>query len=227
MTRNLLTSAVFAGVAAGLIAALLQFTFVIPLLLEGELYETGQRLHFIVDGSPQSERAAPGIGTDFARHGMTIAFDVVAYVGYGLILLALMALSEKRGYAITARTGLIWGLAGFIAVQLAPALGLPPELPGTLAAEVIPRQIWWFATMLSSAAGLGLIAFTRGALPLAGVALLLAPQIIGAPNLDTYWGVAPPELASHFVTLSLGTAAAGWTALGFFCGWFWERTHDT
>ena len=39
MTKNLLTSAVLAGVAAGLIAALLQLTFVIPHLMEGELYE--------------------------------------------------------------------------------------------------------------------------------------------------------------------------------------------
>ncbi len=46
MNQKLLTSAVFAGVAAGLIAALLQFVFVIPALLEGELFETGARVHW-------------------------------------------------------------------------------------------------------------------------------------------------------------------------------------
>ena len=54
MTRNLLASAVFAGVAAGLLAALVQFVFVIPTLLEGELYETGARVHFAENGTPQS-----------------------------------------------------------------------------------------------------------------------------------------------------------------------------
>ncbi len=224
MTKHLLTSAVLAGVAAGLLAALLQFAFVIPPLLEGELYETGARTHFSATGSPQSERGAPGLGDDLARHAMTVGFNVVTYTGYGLILLALMLLAQRGGMALTPRNGLIWGLCGFIAVQLAPALGLPPELPGTPAGEVGPRQAWWAGTILVSAIGLALIAFGRGPLPLAGIALLLAPHIVGAPKLDTYWGVAPPELSAHFATLSLGTAAAGWAALGFFAAWFYSRS---
>lgn len=224
MTRHLLTSALFAGLAAGLIAAALQFAFVIPLVLEGELYETGARVHFPIDGSPQSPAGAPGLGTDWSRHIMTVTFDVVTYTGYALILVALMALASRSGYRITPRQGLIWGLAGFLSVQLAPALGLPPELPGTIAPEVAPRQIWWAATILATAAGLGLIAFGRGLVPvLVGIVLILAPQIVGAPHLDTYFGVAPPELASQFVTLSLGAAAAGWTLLGFFTAWFFAK----
>jgi len=223
MIQKLLTSAVFAGLAAGLIAAALQFAFVIPMLLEGELYETGARVHFATDGSTQSISEAPGLGTDWVRHGMTVAFNLVTYTGYGLMLVALMALSNMRGYRLTTRMGLVWGLCGFIAVQLAPAIGLPPELPGTPAAEITPRQIWWIMTILCTAAGLAMIAFTRGILPLIGVALIAAPQIYGAPHLDTFFGVAPPELSAHFVTQSLGTAAAGWTALGFFCAYFYVR----
>lgn len=224
MTRHLLTSALFAGLVTGLISAALQFAFVIPLVLEGELYETGARIHFPLDGSPQSPAGAPGLGSDWFRHLMTVTFDVVTYTGYALILVALMALANRSGHKVTPRQGLVWGLAGFAAVQLAPALGLPPELPGTITPEVVPRQIWWAATILATASGLGLIAFGRASLaPLAGVALILAPQIVGAPHLDTYFGVAPPELASQFVTLSLGAAAAGWTLLGFFSAWFLTR----
>ncbi|MCG6904621.1 MAG: CbtA family protein [Rhodobacter sp.] len=226
MTRNLLTSAIFAGLAAGVLAAALQFVFVIPVLLEGELYESGQRVHFATDGSPQSDRGAPGIGNDFARHTMTLGFDLVTYTGYGLILMGLMALGERNGIAISARAGLVWGLAGFIAVQLAPALGQPPDLPGTPAGAVGPRQAWWAATILCSAVGLALLAFARSWLAAIGVVLLALPHLIGAPQLDTYWGVAPPELSAEFATLSLGAAAAGWTALGFFCGLFWERARD-
>jgi len=222
MTKHLLTSALIAGLAAGLLAALLQFAFVVPSILEGELYESGARVHF-ADGVIQSERAAPGLGDDLGRHLMTVAFDVVTYIGYGLILAGLMSMAILRGLTLSARSGLIWGFAGFIAVQLAPAIGLPPELPGTIAADLVARQIWWFATVLATAGGLGLIAFGRGILPLGGIALILAPQLIGAPQPPAYYGVAPPELAAHFATLSLGTAAAGWSILGFAVAYFLSR----
>jgi cobalt transporter subunit CbtA len=224
MTKNLLTSAVIAGVVAGLIAALLQFYFVIPTLLEGELFETGARIHFGADGSPQSDRGSPGMDGDIGRHLMTVGFNIVTYVGFGFLLLAAMALTEMKGFTrITARSGIIWGLAGFIAIQMAPAMGLPPVLPGTIGAEVEARQAWWLGTIVASSIGLWMISFARGSIALAGVVMLVAPQFIGAPQLDTYWGVAPPELSAQFVSYSLGAAAVGWTCLGFFAAWFWTR----
>ena len=226
MTKNLVSSAVLAGVVAGLIAALLQFYFVIPTLLEGELYESGARIHFASDGSTQSDKGAPSLGGDMMRHAMTIAFNLVTFTGYGLILLAAMLFAAEKGHALTPRTGIIWGLAGFVAVQLAPAIGLPPELPGTPAAEVAPRQIWWALTIFVTAIGLALMAFGRGPIALGSIPLLLVPHIVGAPHLDTYFGIAPPELSAHFVTLSLGVALAGWVCLGFLCAWFWTKTND-
>ena len=226
MTKNLLTSAVLAGVAAGLIAAMLQFTFVIPHLLEGELYETGERIHFATDGSTQSERAQPPLGSDFARHGMTVAFNMITYTGYGQILLALMVFANGKGHAITPRIGLIWGVAGFVAVQLAPGIGQPPVLPGAIGSEVGPRQAWWAMTIIVTAIALALIAFGKGWVALLSVPLLLAPHVIGAPYLDTYFGVAPPELSARFAMLSLGSALAGWSCLGFLCAWFWTRADE-
>ncbi|MGB7316933.1 MAG: CbtA family protein [Planktotalea sp.] len=226
MTKNLLSSAVLAGVAAGLIAALLQFWFVIPTLLEGELYETGARVHFATDGSTQSEKGAPALGSDMMRHAMTIAFNLVTFTGYGLILLAAMIFAHEKGHVLSARKGIIWGLAGFVAVQLAPAIGLPPELPGTPAAEVGPRQIWWASTIIATALGLAFMAFGRGSVALLCIPLILVPHLIGAPHLDTYFGIAPPELSAHFVTLSLGVALVGWSFLGFFCAWFWTKAND-
>lgn len=224
MAKNMLASALFAGVAAGILAAALQFAFVIPLILEGELFETGARIHFAASGSPQSDAGAPGLGADWGRHLMTVTFSVISFTAYALILVALMAFAAMRGHAVTARQGLIWGVAGFTAVQLAPALGLPPELPGTSGPEIGPRQLWWSITVLATVGGLGLVAFGRGALPvLLGAVLILAPHVWGAPHLDTYFGVAPPELSAHFATRSLGVAAAGWVLLGFFTAFFWTR----
>ncbi|PSL17816.1 CbtA family protein [Shimia abyssi] len=229
MTKNLLSSAVFAGLIAGLIAALLQLVFVIPLLLEGELYESGERVHFLVDGMTQSDKGSPGLGTEWARHLMTIGFNVVTYTGYALLLIAAMGFArERNGTQITPQNGLIWGLAGFIAVLLAPAVGLPPELPGTPAAELAPRQVWWIATILFTAAGLALIAFGRSLVMHAlGLVLILAPQFYGAPHLDTYFGIAPPELSAEFATISLGFAAIGWSVLGYFCAFFFARGEES
>ncbi len=223
MTRHLVTSALFAGVAAGLIAALLQFWLVTPLLLEGELYETGARIH----GASTQDAAVSVPPQNLSRHLLTAAFNVVTFTAYALILLAFIALVEMRGQAVTPYLGILWGLAGFCAVQLSPAIGLPPELPGTIAAELVPRQIWWLATVLATGLAIGLIAFTRSPiLLLIAVVLLIAPHIVGAPQLDTYSGVAPPELSALFATRSLGVAAASWVSLGFLTAYFWTRTRN-
>lgn len=229
MTKNLLSSAVFAGLIAGLFAALLQFIFVIPLLLEGELYETGARVHFATDGTTQSEKGAPSLGGEWGRHLMTIGFNIVTYAGYGLLMVAAMGFARDRfGSPLSAKLGLVWGLCGFIAIQLAPAMGLPPELPGTIAAELGPRQAWWTGTILATAIGLALIAFSGDLMKQAvGLILILLPHFIGAPHLDTYYGIAPPELSSEFATASLGVAALGWSLLGYFCAYFFLRGEET
>lgn len=226
MYAKLLTSALFAGVAAGLIAALLQFSFVTSSLLEGEMYESGEKVHFAVDGSPQSPRG--GAEMDFAaepmRYVMTVAFNIVTYVGFGFLMVAAMAFAEARDWTrITPRQGLIWGLAGFIAIQLAPAVGQPPVLPGSIGADILPRQMWWLFTLVTAIAAMGLLAFGRGIWPVLAIPLFLAPHVIGAPVLDTYYGVTPAELAAQFAAMSLGFAAAGWAALGFFAAFFYSR----
>ena len=224
MSQKLLASAVFAGLVAGLIAALLQFYFVIPTILEGELFEDGARVHFRINGSPQSDRGVPDLGTNWSAHLLTVGANIVTYVGFGFLMLAAMAVAEMKGLTqITPRSGIIWGLCGFIAIQLAPSIGLPPSLPGTIGPDVVARQAYWVGTVAASLIGLWVLAFVRGPFALAGVALLAAPQFIGAPQLDVFWGVAPPELAAQMVTYSLGAAAVGWTCLGFFAAWFWTR----
>lgn len=229
MAMRLLTSAVFAGLAAGLIAALLQFSFVTSSLLEGELYESGAKIHFPANGSPQSPRGGAEVdfGEEPMRYVLTAAFNVVSYTGFALVMVALMALAETRGLTrITPRQGLVWGVAGFVAVQLAPAIGQPPVLPGSIGAEVGPRQAWWLATIVSAGLAMWLLAFGRGLWPFLAVPLLLAPQIVGAPVLDTYFGVTPAELAASFAAMSLGYAAAGWTALGVCLAYFYSRARD-
>lgn len=232
MTQRLFASALFAGLAAGLIAALLQFTFVTPLIFEGELYETGARVHFEAAhdhgagnaaGDGHAHAASDG-ASPFQRTALTFFMNLITYTGFALVLVAGFALAGRAGHAVTWRAGLVWGLAGFIAVQLAPAAGLPPELPGMPNSDVFERQYWWAATVACTVLALALIAFGRTwPLILAAVPLILAPHIYGAPHLDGYFGVAPPELAAHFTARSLAVGAAAWAALGTIAGYFWNK----
>lgn len=233
MLTKLLASALFAGFAAGLIAVALQFAFVQPVLLEAELYESGQAVHFGAGDAAATEahdhnshdHGTPRAGgLDIKRNGLTVLFSIFTYAGYGLILVAGFALAQTRGEIITARSGLIWGVAGFVAVQLAPAFGLAPELPGNAAADLSARQIWWAATVLATGTGLWLIAFGKGWLYWAiSIVLLLVPHIVGAPQPLSFAGPTPPELAAEFAARALGAGLVAWAVLGLSAGFFWAR----
>ncbi len=226
MFSRIAVSALFAGFLAGVVAALLQLAFVQPVLLHAELYESGTLNHFgdggAGNGGAGATAAVPGI--DLERDGLSVLFTALTYTGFAFLLVAAMALAEDRGWRVTVRQGLVWGVAGFLAFQLAPALGAPPELPGSAAAEIDLRQIWWFGTVGATAAGLALIAFGRGwALRAVAAALLLAPHLIGAPHPDEFIGPAPPELASLFAARALGVGLVAWAVLGLLAAYFWLR----
>lgn len=225
MFTRLLTSALFAGAAAGLIIALLQLFFVQPVLLHAELYEGGELVHF---GSDSTVTATPELpGFDAVRDGLSIVFTMLIYSGYAMVLVALMALAENRGAAINARAGLVWGVAGFVAVHLAPGFTLAPEVPGVAAADVYERQIWWFATVLAAAIAMWLIAFGRNWAGWgAAVVLLLAPHVIGAPEPEVFTGPVPTEIGALFASRALGIGLAAWVMLGAFAGFFWSRESE-
>jgi cobalt transporter subunit CbtA len=237
MTIRIFASALFAGLVAGLIAALLQFSLLTSTLLEAERYESGELVHF--DAQSHADAAA-GDGTvaedhdhdahshdgseGMARHVKTFAMNLVTTTGYALVLIALFSIAESFGRTITAAEGAIWGICGFAAVMLLPSIGLPPELPGTPAADLAARQVWWVGTVFSAGVGLALILLGRKpSLTGVGLVLLVAPHLIGAPELEHFAGTAPPEMAAKFAARSLAVGAITWLALGFSSALFWER----
>lgn len=221
MFQKILTSALLAGFCAGLLAALLQLTFVQPVLLHAEFYESGDLVHFGAE-AVSAHPELPGI--DLTRDGLSLLFSALIYVGYALLLVAAMGMASERGFEINARSGIIWGIAGFVAFHFAPAVSLPPEVPGVAAADVSERQIWWWATATATVIALALIAFGRNwAMWAVAVVLLLAPHVIGAPHPDEFAGPVPPELAALFASRTLGTGFAAWALLGLFAGYFWSR----
>src|ERR1700730_11658895 len=163
MLWRILLTGLIAGTAAGLFAAGLQHLRVIPLIAAAEVYEAAGAHTDHQHGDQQSAAAewqpAPGL----ERTGYTILADVLAGIGFALLLAGGVALARLRGYPIDARRGLIWGAAGFLVFALAPAIGLPPELPGMQAAGLIARQEWWLLTAAAAAPGLGLVGLARPA----------------------------------------------------------------
>ena len=220
MFSRILTSGLIAGALAGLIAAILQLIFVQPVLLHAELFETGALTHFGADAPSEAAPALPGI--DLMRDGLSVLFTMLIYAGYGLALVAIMSMAEVRGAVINARHGLIWGIAGFVTVHLAPGFSLPPEVPGVASAEVGPRQIWWFATVAATGVGLWCLAFLRGPFgAVVAACLILAPHLVGAPEPAVLTGPAPTEIGALFAARALGVGLVAWVLTGAFAGWLW------
>ncbi len=221
MYSRFIISALFAGAAAGLIAGILQLIFVQPVLLHAELYESGELVHF----GAAAVSAHPELpGFDAMRDGLSLIFTMLTYTGYALIMVALMGIAEDRGAQIDARSGILWGVAGFVAFHFAPGFTLAPEVPGVAAADVSARQIWWFATVVTAGVALWLIAFGRNwaAWGVAAI-LLMAPHLIGAPEPDVFTGPVPTEIGALFAARAFGVGLAAWVLLGSFAGYFWQR----
>jgi cobalt transporter subunit CbtA len=235
MFRSIVHPAILAGVIAGLFMSAVQAVRVIPMIREAETYEMARAGH----GRPSASSVSPGLGeretataSGGKGHGLgvpadgwervvyTVVTNLLAGMGFGLLLTAAFSL---RG-GVDCRQGLLWGMGGFVTFALAPALGLPPELPGDAAAKLYHRQLWWIGTALLTGGGLAMVVFTRRlAWTIVGAILMVLPHLIGAPQPAAYGGSAPEELVRAFIVASLMTNFLFWLALGGLAGLFYQR----
>lgn len=226
--RRLFFTAALAGLAAGVLVSVVQEIGTTPLILEAETYESA--------GAAAGDATAETTATDdreaagdeewapadgIQRSGLTLVANIVTGIGFALLLVAAFAL---RGGEMNWRKGLNWGLAGFAIFTLAPGLGLPPDLPGTQAAELLDRQIWWVATAVATAAGLGLIFFGKHVIAaLAGIVLIVLPHVYGAPHPAEFGALAPVSLEKQYVVAVVVTSLLFWAALGSLSGHLYRR----
>lgn len=216
MFQRFFFAALFAGLIAGLVLTAAQAVRAIPLIHQAEVYETAaEQSHttahshagMAMDHGESEWQPAEGL----ERFAFTLLANLLASIGFALLLVA--------GYGffgpVSWPKGLLWGLGGFAAFTLAPSIGLPPELPGTAAAELSQRQLWWISAAGGTAAGLALIAFAPRVLwKAAGAALIALPHLIGAPHPSAEAIAAPAELAHAFVAASILSNLAFWLVLG-------------
>ncbi len=229
MIKRIAQTAGFAGLLAALLLTLLQSFWVAPLILQAESFEktpaaapmphehaAGTAAH-----SHDAEAWEPEDG--WQRVLSTAGGNLVVAVGFALMLAGLYTLRTPTRTA----QGLLWGLAGYATFVLAPTLGLPPELPGTAAADLTLRQTWWIGTSASTAVGIALIVFGRnGLLKVLGVAILAVPHLIGAPQPQVHSMLAPEALEAQFKIASQLTNVAFWLALGLISAWLFRRNRD-
>jgi cobalt transporter subunit CbtA len=231
--RSIVFVAALAGLIAGVFATVLQAIGTVPIILEAETYEAGGAAAAAADGHQhdaaeagaaahqhEADAWAPADGLE--RTAFTLLANILTGVAFALLLTAAYAL---RGGAIDWRRGLFWGLAGFAIFTLAPGLGLPPEIPGMEAAPLADRQIWWLATVIATAAGLGLIFLSdKPVLALLGIAVIALPHLYGAPQPAEHGSLAPASLAHRFVVAAVLTSFLFWVALGSLTGWLYQRS---
>jgi cobalt transporter subunit CbtA len=234
--RNVVFVAALAGLVAGIVLAAMQAYATVPLILKAETFENagGEAAGHDHAAPADPAAAAPAEATPheheveawapadgFERFAYNVLSNAVAGIGFALILLAV---SEFFGGINGWRQGVFWGFAGFAVFTLAPGLGLPPELPAMPAADLADRQVWWIATVVATAAGLGLIAFRRSAIfALIGVALIVAPHIVGAPQPESHESPIPVDLHHQFVVAVTVTNLIFWLVLGAVAGLLRDR----
>lgn len=214
MFRRIVFSACLAGLIAGLVLTGLQTFQVIPIILEAETYEVGEA---VTGHSHAGEAADHHHGEEWApadgwqRTLFTTLANIAVAIGFSLLLSA--AFSLRQG--INWRKGLLWGLAGYAVFFVLPSLGLPPEIPGTVAADLADRQAWWLLTVLCSALGLGLLLLQhRWAWKIGGAVLLIIPHLLGAPHPEVAGGNAPQALENAFITATAIINGIFWLVLG-------------
>ncbi len=229
--RRIIFAAVLAGALAGLAYAAVQQWRMVPLIHQAESFEGAghdhgashgaddhAHAHAHADNEPQATKAepwAPAVGVE--RTIYTVVATVLASVGFALIM---GGTSIVANIPITAQNGLVWGLAGFAAFTLAPAFGLPPELPGMPAGDLAARQVWWWSTALATGAALLAIALVRKPWAVAlAIVVMAVPHILGAPVSADAQSDVPAHLAATFVATSLAGALIFWVAMGVIFGW--------
>ena len=214
MVFRTISTALLAGVLAGMCLFALQRTLTVSLIHGAERYEKE---------ASNVESPSDIFAKDPLRSMATLLGDIFLAIGFGLILSGVYAFSGRHGWLY----GLLFGLAGFATFQLAPAAVAPPAVPGMDVASLALRQTGWWVAAGSTIVGLILFFnLTRWA-KLAGVLVLLLPAAVFRTLLSLPAPTTPLHplalLDQAFVMRTLGCMLAFWLILGAISGYLFAR----
>ncbi len=232
MLNRILIVALIAGFVTGVAVTAIQLGSSIPIIQYAESFENAVGDEVGVAGHKHTNDSAAlshdhnGAGM-VAGHEPWVPEDGIERVfwagitnvllGFGAALLIAAGLLLHGLFLrkpVNSLIGLAWGGAAFLTFSLAPALGLPPELPGSSAAALDARQVWWIGTAVATAMGLAMIAYCRWLWMVPAIGLLLLPHVIGAPHPEVHESLVPASVEESFIVISVGTSMIFWLMLG-------------
>ena len=228
--HRLLLNALFIGTLAGVVLSVLQLMLVHPIIFAAEVYEIADHDHAPDEIEPWS----PEDGLE--RTLYSVAANLGATIGFSAILLALMNQFISMGRVSPhLRNSLLWGLGGFIVFFSAPALGLPPEIPGVEAPALEGRQAWWLFCVVATLIALLVLAFAPFKIKPLGFLLIGAPFLVliqhGTQPLfshpDPAVLVELTKLHSQFIIMTSATNFVLWLLIAVASGWVmlnWQRS---
>ncbi len=240
--RRIVFYALLVGAISGLALTAVQYWQVVPIIMSAETFEGGGEAAAPVAAHGEQGHSHAGHEHDgeawgpqegFERTFFTLLSNVLTAVGLALVLLAAMATAVRSNAStkLSWQHGLLWGAAGYAVFFLAPSLGLPPEIPGAVAAPLQARQFWWLFAVLCTAGGLAGVAFGKSPWRWAALGLIVVPHLVGAPHHSgPMFPDQPPEavaeltrLTREFFTATAIANAVLWLALGLSAAWAARR----
>ncbi|MCZ4289235.1 CbtA family protein [Hoeflea alexandrii] len=244
MIVRLLLAALAAGLIAGMAITPAQYVKTIPLIMQAEAYEDGEAGHHhgTADAGTAEDTESAGHSHDAGAHGSgseddgsmlglgrlgdTILANLVAGAGFALMLaaVALLAGLEFPAGRDGVVRGVLLGTAAWFCVQLAPAMSLPPAVPGFPYADLGDRQAWWMIAVLASAIGVWCLTMRpEWLVKVLGVVIIVAPHVWGSPVPEDLSSEVPAYIASAYAAASLATTLFFWLLLGGLLGFFLSR----
>lgn len=245
---RLLLAAMVAGLIAGILYTSVQHIRVIPIIQIAETYENNPG--GVAQSASHHDHASQGHASDhehvhdsggwapadgIERTVFTLLANTLTAIGLAMVLVPLMAWTHNQSGLsnLSWWNGLLWGIAGYGAFFVAPSIGLPPELPGSAAAPLEDRQLWWILTVALTAIALLLVAFLKSPWRWAALLLIIVPHVVGAPHLDPGDPLFPTQepaaaaelmkLATEFIGATAIANAVLWIVLGLLSVWSIHR----
>ena len=232
--HKVVLSALFVGILSGIFLSLIQSLQVNAIIFQAEQYETSagmdtfQTTHDHAGEQHHHDATAWQPSDGGERTFYTVISNIFAATGFALLLISFMGMKEQN---ITWLKGGAWGLAGFVTFFLAPSIGLPPEIPGTVSAALLDRQLWWVLAVIGTGSGIAVLVFAPGMYKILGLVLVVLPQIVGAPSMEllTFANNNPQAvrelqaLAEKFYPATTLTNAIYWLFMGVVSSLFVKR----
>lgn len=230
--RQIVLHALLVALISGLVLTVAQRFQVIPIILGAEAFEVEEAAPdaaLLGSSHHVAEEQAWAPASMFERTLFTFISNLLTAIGFSLILLAVMlaAWSYKLASQFNWQWGLLWGLAGYIVFWLAPAIGLPPEIPLSAAAPLESRQVWWIFAVICAAVSIGGLAFAPSPWRWLAPVFFIVPHISGAPHPEgALFAEQPPAAAAELEILAqqfIGATAIAngvfWLVMGITAAW--------